>query len=282
MRLLQTRALKLFQFYGDFIPSYAILSHTWGLEEVTFQDMQNGKAASKTGYEKIQSCCDQAVEDGFQYCWIDTCCIDKTSSSELSEAINSMFSWYAKAERCYVHLSDLPPELSESDVLEELPDCRWFTRGWNLQELLAPKEITSIHEDALTGDYPNIEGYSVAQRLSWASERQTTRIKDMAYSLMGIFKVHMPLLYGEGWRAFERLQEEIIKISDDDSIFTWRDARSDADDTWTSLLPPAPSYFGGCSSIAAPAANYMIPRDDSGDDVAHAGGATRWRCHDAT
>jgi hypothetical protein len=86
----------------DPIPLYAILSHTWGLdtEEVTFEDLTNGTGEEKPGYEKIRFCGVQARQDKLQYFWIDTCCIDKSSSAELAEAINSMFSWYQGAVKC--------------------------------------------------------------------------------------------------------------------------------------------------------------------------------------
>jgi Heterokaryon incompatibility protein (HET) len=98
MRLLRTTDLKFEVFEGRAIPQYAILSHTWGLEEVLFQDMEHGRGAEKSGYIKIQKCIDIAKSDNWAYLWIDTCCIDKSSSAELTESINSMFTWYENAE----------------------------------------------------------------------------------------------------------------------------------------------------------------------------------------
>lgn len=163
------------------------------------------------------------------------CCIDKTSTAELSEAINSMFRWYRKAEICYAYLADVKGTT-------DLAQSRWFTRGWTLQELCAPaviifyssnwqyigskfelrerlQHITGIEEEVLTTG--QIYTVSVARRMSWAANRQTTRVEDLAYCLMGIFDVNMPLLYGEGKRSFIRLQEEIMKVSDDHSLFAW-------------------------------------------------------------
>jgi hypothetical protein len=172
------------------------------------------------------------------YAWIDTCCIDKTCSAELNEAINSMFKWYEQALMCYAFLSDLAPG---AELEEALADCRWFTRGWCLQELLAPNEviffdrqwtavgtrfklkdliskITRIDEHVLI-DSQRMYELPIARRMSWAARRHTTRVEDQAYCLLGLFEVNMPMLYGEGDRAFLRLQEEVIKRSSDLSIF---------------------------------------------------------------
>jgi hypothetical protein len=263
--------MQILEFFGKGIPPYVILSHTWGDDEVTFQDMRNGQARSKQGFAKITRCCEEAVKDGIEYAWVDTCCIDKASSSELSEAINSMFQWYRLAVRCYAYLSDLSSQLSEEDIETRLPFCRWFTRGWTLQELLAPRELvffaqdwtqlgershwatiisaaTCIHEGALTGSVQKVRAFSVAQKFSWASKRDTTREEDMAYCLLGLFNVHMPLLYGEGSQAFVRLQEEIMKKSDDQTIFAW--SQSDMNRQYRGLLASSPREFENCTSIA--------------------------------
>ncbi|KAI0772436.1 hypothetical protein BD413DRAFT_545420 [Trametes elegans] len=187
-----------------------------------------------------------------EWIWIDTCCIDKASSAELSEAINSMFAWYRDAQVCIVYLADVPT-LGDPDP--RAPDSpfrrsRWFTRGWTLQELVAPdphmvflsrewvpigrrakladviEEITKVDAKLLTTQYTpaaleELET-SVARRMSWAASRQTTRAEDRAYSLMGLFDIHMPILYGEGGaKAFTRLQMEIIRRSPDHTIFAW-------------------------------------------------------------
>jgi hypothetical protein len=224
----------------DNIPHYAILSHTWGAdtEEVTFRDLTDGTGKDKTGYSKIRFCGEQAWHDGLQYFWVDTCCIDKSNNTELAEAINSMFRWYQRAAKCYVYLSDVPTRKQKaSDTSVEFTwessfrDSRWFTRGWTLQELLAPRsveffsrhgkrlgdketlkrhihEITGISISALKG--APLSQFEVEERLSWAENRQTARVEDKAYSLLGMFGIHLPLIYGEGkGHAFKRLKKEI-------------------------------------------------------------------------
>ena len=247
MRLIENTGhggFSLVEYDDDSIPRYAILSHTWGAnsEEVTFKDLMEGTGRNKAGYDKIKFCSKQAASDGLQHFWVDTCCIDKSSSAELTEAINSMFRWYQNASKCYVYLSDVLTSGHATNVLSILSTCeatfrqsRWFRRGWTLQELLAPvsveffsregdrlgsktsleqriHEITGIAIEALRGEPLTI--YNVEERLYWASHRETKRPEDKAYSLLGIFNIHMPLLYGEGReKAFVRLREEIGKSS---------------------------------------------------------------------
>ncbi|KAI0690924.1 hypothetical protein C8T65DRAFT_745633 [Cerioporus squamosus] len=193
--------------------------------------------------EKIRRACDVAHAHGYQYIWIDSCCIDKTSSAELSEAINSMFTWYQNASVCYAFLADVPSEQNPRAKNSDFGRSRWFTRGWTLQELIAPRSVVFLSKDwqiigtkttlantieaittipfsVLTFHIP-LHDVSVAQRMSWASERKTTRVEDEAYSLMGIFDINMPTLYGEGQRAFNRLQEEILTRIPDQTLFTW-------------------------------------------------------------
>lgn len=242
MRLINTTTYEIDEFFGD-IPKYAILSHTWEGKELTFQQVC-GKPIEELlenpRFLKIRYCCEQARRDGLDWTWIDTCCIDKTSSAELSEAINSMFEWYEKARFCYAYLADV--EFNEREVTNDptprFVKARWFTRGWTLQELLAPSYIrfydrswnfigsrddffmqTSITKATGIERLDAWEGTSVACKFSWAARRQTTRPEDQAYSLMGLFGVNMPLLYGEGSRAFRRLQLEILRQSHDESIF---------------------------------------------------------------
>lgn len=228
---------------GDKIPPYAILSHTWGGQEATFKDLRNYSnieevdAKFQEGYRKIFFCAQQAKRDNLDYIWVDTCCIDKSSSQELQEAINSMFNWYQNAKKCYVYLSDV--ECNTPDAESELSrrwkpafrKSRWFTRGWTLQELLAPAsvafyskegevlgdkqslkdtihEITGIPIEALLGK--QVSEFSVAERFSWTDNRQTTRPEDGAYCLLGIFSIHLPLIYSEGKEnALRRLRKEI-------------------------------------------------------------------------
>jgi len=250
MRLLDSSSLDMVSFPADKTPPYAILSHTWGAEhdEPTLQQLQELTAAGrrdpaawslhpvalKKGYLKIRAACSLALSQGYRHLWIDTCCIDKTSGAELSEAVNSMYRWYEGAGVCYVFLEDVDvgPGIANPDISR----CRWFTRGWTLQELVAPATVlfydykwsyvggkrdradfrgqlsrtTGIDGRVLSGAM-RVEELGVAARMAWAAGRTTTRPEDVAYSLMGIFGVNMPLLYGEGPKAFIRLQEEILR-----------------------------------------------------------------------
>ncbi|UKZ73057.1 hypothetical protein TrVFT333_000697 [Trichoderma virens FT-333] len=277
MRLINTETLTLSEFLETDIPRYAILSHTWEDQEVTFQDFPHDATRSrKKGFAKLQKLCELARQDGLQYAWADTCCIDKTSSSELTEAINSMFRFYLHADVCYAWLMDLPPD--NRDIHYQLPKCRWFTRGWTLQELIAPRvlkfydqtwtfrgtksslrqlitQITSI-SSAVLKDPARLSQLPVAQKMAWAAGRQTTRIEDMAYSLLGIFDVNMPMIYGEGSRAFLRLQEEIAKEKNDPSLFAWRTALSSSSSssggqkqTHHGMFASTPAEFGNSGSI---------------------------------
>jgi len=220
------------------VPPYAILSHTWQEgQEVTMEDLISNSGKDKTGYNKIQFCAQQAQRDGLHYCWVDTCCIDKSSSAELSEAINSMFRWYQNSQRCYVYLSDVSIGASDGGVelhprwRPAFEKSRWFTRGWTLQELIAPKsvnffseegewlgdkktlgrilhEITGIPIQVLQGQ--SLLDFSTTERFSWAAKRQTTRAEDESYCLLGIFGIHLPLIYGEGrLSAMKRLLNEV-------------------------------------------------------------------------
>src|SRR5438045_3588148 len=245
MRLLERNNdgdFSLTKDFSDSISGYAILSHTWGAdtEEVTFRDLTDGTGKSKAGYDKIRFCGEQARRDGLQYFWVDTCCIDKSNSTELSEAINSMFGWYRNAAKCYVYLSDVSrPAFDTDDKPNQLPcesafrKSKWFRRGWTLQELIAPASVEFFSKDwERLGDKTSLErhisettgipvkalqgsplsDFSITERMLWTEKRETARKEDKAYSLLGIFGVHMPLIYGEGReRALNRLREEIDK-----------------------------------------------------------------------
>jgi hypothetical protein len=235
MRLLKldsNGSFGLVEFTGDVVPPYAILSHTWGAdaEEVTFHEVAAGLGQHKSGYRKLVFCGTQALQDGLSFFWVDTCCIDKSSSAELTEAINSMFRWYQEAARCYVYLSDVCTGISLQHQ-QQIENSTWFRRGWTLQELLAPKSVffysaegtllgsrgsllqeieaaTGICSSALQGEL--LHQFSVETRLSWAEGRVTKRAEDAAYCLLGIFDINLPLIYGEGRRkAFIRLHREI-------------------------------------------------------------------------
>lgn len=259
MRLLDTNALALENFTGSEIPPYAILSHRWGVDEVSYQELccltepnqkrrealegiWNISAAKKEslGFRKILEICDFALRSGHAWIWIDTCCINRESSAEVEESINSMFNWYKKATVCYAYLADVrnPNTCVRNGQFQR---SEWFSRGWTLQELLAPSSVvfldagfniigsragleeviasaTGIDQDCV-GGRKSLFDESVATRMSWAARRTTTRREDLAYCLLGIFDINMPLLYGEGQKAFKRLQEEIIRSSDDETIF---------------------------------------------------------------
>ncbi|CCF37004.1 HET domain-containing protein [Colletotrichum higginsianum] len=265
MRLLNSESLRLREFYDDSVPLYAILSHTWEDDEVTFQDLTGSAGLTKAGFSKIRACCSQAIRDGYEWIWVDTCCIDKTSSAELSEAINSMFRWYRESAVCYVYLSDLPPQSPGRFDSASFMAASWFTRGWTLQELIAPHHVefydqawndvgtktslmdliherTGIRCDVLSGRCL-LTWVPVAERMSWASNRKTSRREDIAYCLLGIFDIHMPLLYGEGPRAFVRLQQEILRNSEDLSILLWARDEPNAHLITLGVLAPSPDAF---------------------------------------
>jgi hypothetical protein len=227
---------------GDTVPPYAILSHTWQHgEEVSYDEMNKGSNnktyTKKTGYVKILLCAQQAERHGLEHFWVDTCCINRADQIELREAISSMFYWYQRASRCYVFLADVPYSKRRADI--ELDACpwatafrasRWFTRGWTLQELLAPRSVeffskewtkigdktslqTHIHEAtripkaALNG--ASLLQFSTEERLKWNEHRETTVPEDRVYCLIGILGVQMTPFHGEGVHgAFTRLMCE--------------------------------------------------------------------------
>lgn len=220
------------------VPPYAILSHTWGSEEVTYRDIMESTGKNKAGYKKLRFIADQAAKDKLKYFWVDTCCIDKSSSAELTEAINSMYRWYQEAAKCYVLLTDVWTPSSRPAFRKS----RWFTRGWTLQELLAPTSVEFFSADgqrigtkgSMEGDISGVTGiptkalrgqplsdYSVSERIAWGKDRKTTRKEDEAYCLLGIFGVHMPLIYGEGSNALFRLREAIEQQSKRTGRSSW-------------------------------------------------------------
>ncbi|KAG1860218.1 hypothetical protein DFJ58DRAFT_281196 [Suillus subalutaceus] len=275
---------------------YAIFSHRWLREgEPTFQDIPHGwecdkdwfqklskfcnkarelgwrlawsntpcidKECGKDGFQKLSKFCEKARELGYQLAWSDTCCIDKTNSTELDEAIRSMFNWYRNADICIVHLAD-------SSNSQQMMDDAWFTRGWTLQELLAalsikffgknwePLSHTSLpndkHDVQLMNDISTITGISVEdlqhfspgltqirKKMKWASKRTTTRVEDVAYSLIGIFNVSMTTAYGEGEWAFHRLMEIIIQRCDEWDMFAWAGPSS----SHSAAIPRSPRCY---------------------------------------
>ncbi|KPI44746.1 Vegetative incompatibility protein HET-E-1 [Cyphellophora attinorum] len=270
MRLLNAETLEIESFTGSVSREtpYTILSHTWENDEVSFEDMKDlSLARTKAGFAKIEAAAAMSVDHGVKYIWIDTCCIDKSSSAELSEAINSMFRWYKDASVCFAFLSDLKIAEQGKD-LAGFRDCRWWTRGWTLQELLAPAEVLFLDEawtlrgsktelvdaiQSITGieawvlvSSASLSTVPLAKRMSWAANRQTTRVEDMAYSLLGIFDVNLPLIYGEDSKAFIRLQEEILRTTTDLSLFAWH---AGPNATFRGVLAQSPYDFRSCNDI---------------------------------
>ena len=284
MRLLKTDTLDFYDTDISAAPRFAILSHTWYEGEITYQDMLGDRAAikHKQGFQKVVRFCEQAKASGYAYGWVDTCCIDKQSSAELSETINSMYRYYAVSAVCFIYLADVTVGAGQ-DVLPMMINSRWFTRGWTLQELIAPaqRQVFDVAWTPITFSPPQddqaadssaaagvsmlnkalsraaevppevlqdrgrVSAFCVAQRMSWAAKRRTTREEDMAYCLMGLFDVHMPAIYGEGGRkAFRRLQMEIMQSSFDQSLFAWRGPYPSS-----GLLARSPSDFRCSSNI---------------------------------
>jgi hypothetical protein len=181
-----------------------------------------------------------------------------------------MYRWYQGAEICYAYLVDVPSCGDDHQHQLEnsaLARSSWFTRGWTLQELLAPFSVTFFDQNWVeigtraslqelisdrTGIGPQIlfnyheaaADISVAQKMSWASRRETTRVEDRANCLMGIFGINMPFLYGEGNDAFRRLQLEILKVSTDHTLFAWTGSGTER-----GLLARSPAEFADCGSV---------------------------------
>ncbi|KAI0741012.1 heterokaryon incompatibility protein-domain-containing protein [Earliella scabrosa] len=292
---------------------YAILSHVWDGGEQSFKEVKKiAKRCARTGQnprddpqlsDKVRQCCILAEKHGYRWVWIDTCCIDKSSSTELSEAINSMFRYYSLSSVCYAYLRDVPtpegvslPNISSLDyrTVNKFRCSVWWSRGWTLQELIAPGLVlflseswdiigskydlstivtflSSIPKDVLRHERA-LSDVCIAQRMSWAAYRKTTRVEDEAYCLLGIFNINMSTLYGEGRMAFRRLQEEIIKTNPDTTIFAWGAAidgdafkgqRENSSDIEYNLLASSPSDFKEYSSYEyAPPQELEFMTDD--------------------
>lgn len=261
MRLLNVHTFEFHTFLGDDVPNYSIASHRWVSDECTIKDIIKRRNTESNGYKKVEGFCayvrqaNELYKDTYpdlccDYLWIDTCCIDQKSSLEVDTAIRSMFQWYNKSVICYAYLADVEPLSAGSDAVEaSLRDSVWFSRGWTLQELLAPRtvvfltkkwevighkctstaitdggqcpgvghrlngmisEISGIPELVLY-DYPRSKELSIEERMGWAAKRKTTRQEDSVYCLLGIFEIHMPVMYGEGDFAQIRLRNEIEK-----------------------------------------------------------------------
>ena len=249
MRLLNVHTFE-FSDYSDDLPKYAIASHRWKAgTEATIKDVRNKRNTDKDGYEKVESFAKYVREHvcHVEWLWIDTCCVNQDSSQEVTEAVNSMFRWYSNAEVCLAYLADV----SDTENEREFRRSEWFRRGWTLQELLAPQMVVFLSaswelighrgRDEWTGsgnqiasgpaleaaistitgvpecvlhNYTRSMSFSTEERLSWICSRKTTKEEDMSYSLLGIFDVTMPVIYGEGAKkARDRLMKEIWKAS---------------------------------------------------------------------
>ena len=266
MRLINTDTLQLEEKLDTDLPPYAILSHRWCEEEITFDDVFNQHNFSrKQGFAKFRDFCHLARSLTCRYAWIDTCCINKASSTELETAINSMHRWYSNSHICIVYMYDIYRGGKSLDQSE------WFERGWTLQELIAPRDAMFYDRDwTLIGNKGRLSellstatgipktildqtteprSCSIAERMSWAANRKTQRIEDQAYSLMGLFDVRIGMRYGEGEQAFIRLQESIIEHSADQSIFAWSMDAQNHRGGYSGMLAPSPSSFAKCNTI---------------------------------
>ncbi|KAL9612981.1 MAG: hypothetical protein Q9167_002458 [Letrouitia subvulpina] len=285
IRSLKKRDLFASRFNPGAEPAYAILSHRWceGVEgrdkavrktktrskrrprEVTLQDLRSRSlghlrrnAALRDSLEKIRGACRRALAEGQRYVWIDSCCIDRTNLFEVSESIRSMFRWYRDAACCFAYLwdVDVDQEVRSSNLLSPPPSplrnerqeySEWFSRGWTLQELLAPRRLlffdrrwnklgtrralagevetaTGIPAKYVTDFSAHAEDASVAMKMSWMARRSTTKEEDTAYCLFGIIGVSMDVRYGDGRKEFLRFQDKIMREPglQDESIFAWR------------------------------------------------------------
>ncbi|KAK8024453.1 ankyrin repeat-containing protein [Apiospora rasikravindrae] len=279
MRFINTTTFKFHELSDSDVRNlkngYSILSHrwTWGSGEITYNDVlaMDTKVEAKGGFPKLAGACAVAKTLGYGLIWDDTCCINKTDSVELGEAINSMYRWYAESDVCIAFLEDVVS-------LELIENSEWFSRGWTLQELIAPKRVrfydsnweflgdkasladvltrkTGIPADVLRNEKPP-QACSVAQRMSWAAMRTTGRLEDRAYSLMGLFDINMPMIYGEREQAFGRLQQQIIAKSTDESIFAWdldllESGTREIRHLHTGMLASSPACFARCGDLVS-------------------------------
>ena len=256
---------------------YRVLSQEWSAAGYAFGDQnmaEQQRSSREQSVEKLKRFRNAAASHKYKYIWLDTCCIDQKNPVELTRAINSMYRWYAEAERCFVYLYDYDLK----DKPRDLTVSKWFTRGWTLQELIAPKAVeffdknwerigliakgqetrsdkdekllekvvsrTGIDREVLLHQRL-VSSVSIARRMSWFCDRETTEPEDSAYCLLGLFEVSMPTIPGEGLAsAFRRLQEEIMKNSDDHSLFAWKLPMSISAAT-SGLLAPSPQCFAG-------------------------------------
>ena len=294
MHLLNTSTRKVQEFSPGQIPPYIILSHRWEDQEISYKDLTEPKQdpSKLKGWTKLNSFCSLVRQDGWEWAWMDTCCIDRSSSADLSEAINSMYQWYEQAEFCITYLADISIVKDETGVeRKRFWESEWFKRGWTLQELLASREVFFCDRSwKAIGTKTRLKAYvsratrisirhlftpleaSVAAKMSWASHRQTSRPEDIAYSLLGLFDVNMPLLYGEGeYKAFQRLQYEIVRSRRDESIFAWSRPVKETEILPSLRLEILPSLRLEIESYNTPAPGLLAPSpmyfSESGDIV---------------
>ncbi|CAI6338731.1 unnamed protein product [Periconia digitata] len=310
MRLINCHTFQIEEFPEHKKPRYAILSHTSKVPSIITKPASDVKEEVKVPESQIiTKACDIALGHGCDYCWVDTVCVNRSDSGDWSEAVNSMFKWYQDATFCIAYLNDFegiglsgesvgnanasfeskagldkeaePPAYSEVDQtysLANLGRCDWFSSGWTLTHLIAPRHvqfydsqwrfykekrefateisrITRIPVQVLKSANYNCHRYSVAEIMSWASRRRTDRIEDLSYCLFGLFDVNLPLIYGEGHKAFRRLQEEIIRTRADLSVFAWQSKIADKDlpphERIRGILARSPSEFSQASGIPA-------------------------------
>ncbi|KAI6144700.1 hypothetical protein BKA82DRAFT_2370809 [Pisolithus tinctorius] len=252
---------------------YAILSHAWRIgETLHFHEIGTESVRIQPGYEKVEMCCELARQDGLDYVWIDTCCADANTSAGQTEKAISAYTWYQQAQVCYTYLDDVDGNEDPREGHSTFRRSRWFKRTWTIQELLAPKHVfffakdwtmigtkaglssvisstTGIHKDAL--EYPErIPCFSIATRMSWAKGRTSTKEEDKVYALMGLFGVNLPILYGEGeTKTFLKLQSEIMKTTDDQSIFAWRSASAESHASDSGLFADTSKCFADCGDV---------------------------------
>jgi hypothetical protein len=304
MRLLNTTTFELYSEGQEYFKSegYAILSHRWVGAETTFQqigahssELRNAgdRRIASPQLDKIRGACSTARHLGFKWMWIDNCCINKESATEQSESINSMFRWYRDAQVCITYLSDVELHEQANDQTKHSifnavgsnSPSEWFSRGWTLQELLAPRDMRFYDRNwkfmgikvALADEIEAITGIEasylaetrdfrkacIATKMSWMAGRTTTREEDVSYALLGLFNIMMTPQYGEGQRAFLRLQHELLSRTADESLFAWQMPNPNAGEafgiapssgtTWVpdewGMLAPTPNWFKDCRNM---------------------------------
>lgn len=251
---------------------WVIFSHRWGEAEPVYEEVKENKLSDKPGHKKLRNFCEVAHgEHHAEFVWSDTCCINKKDSTEYARSIRSMYRWYANAPLCVAYLVGT---INISDLERDV----WFTRGWTLQELLAPKKLkfynknwhpltnigndkespeiaaqieraTTISPDDLRHFSPAdrlTQKYEISKRMRWAALRETTVAEDRAYSLMGIFSVSLYIDPGEGQeRALWRLMEQILQFSNSPEVLNWAGNPARETSLSSSAFPSRVACFSG-------------------------------------